>query len=165
MNSALSLTCTRQATAQDAELVYNLYCQTPDYFDNVISIPLPTLSEVTREIEVALQDPRRRTELVLEPSTNTPVGYLDYKLDYPEAGDATVNLLLIPEPLQSQGHGQRCIRDLEMRLAGRAKRILASIYGENERAKQFWKSLGYTFAIDAKPVLDWYAKDLEAPVE
>ncbi len=159
-NSSRPRGYTRPADVEDAQTVYDIYCQTPSYFEKVISIPGPTLAEVTRELEVAAQDPRRFVELVLEPSTATPVGYLDYKLDYPEAGDATVNLLLIPEPLQNRGHGRYCIRDLERRLSGRATRILASIYGENERAKRFWTSLGYTFAIDAKPVLDWYAKDL-----
>lgn len=45
-------------------------------------------------------------------------------------------------------------------MSGRAKRILASIYGQNPRAERFWSSLGYSFAIDAKPLLDWYAKTL-----
>lgn len=91
------------------------------------------------------------------------VGYLDYKLDYPEYGDATVNLLLIHGGLQSRGFGRHCVADLEARLAGRARRVLASIYGQNPRAERFWRSLGYHFAIDAKPILDWYAKSLEQP--
>ena len=88
------------------------------------------------------------------------VGYLDYKLDYPEKDDATVNLLLVHGGLQSRGIGRRCVMDLETRLQGRASRVLASIYGQNPRAKRFWQSLGYHFAIDAKPILDWYAKTL-----
>jgi hypothetical protein len=52
------------------------------------------------------------------------------------------------------------VRELEARLKGHAKRVLVSIYGQNPRAERFWKSLGYAFAIDAKPVLDWYAKAL-----
>jgi len=88
------------------------------------------------------------------------VGYLDFKLDYPEQGDGTVNLLLIPEKLQSNGLGRVCVVDLEERLKGQVSRLLASIYGQNPRAERFWKTLGYEFAIDAKPVLDWYAKTL-----
>jgi hypothetical protein len=53
------------------------------------------------------------------------------------------------------------MRDLETRLQGKVRRVLASVYGQNLRAKRFWASLGYSFAIDAKPVLDWYAKYLE----
>ena len=89
-----------------------------------------------------------------------PVGFLDYKLDYPEPGDATVNLLLIPEAIQSRGYGRRSIGLLEAGLQGRARRVLASIYGSNARAKRFWRGLGYRFAIDARPVLEWYAKEL-----
>jgi GNAT superfamily N-acetyltransferase len=172
MHVALPETVTRPATLEDTALVYTLYRQTPRYFD-IISIPVPTLEEVQRELEAAASDPRRRVELILAPladqaegrfvdeqSGHAVVGYLDYKLAYPEAGDATVNLLLIPEPLQRRGYGKRCARDLEQRLRGQVKRLLASIYGRNPGATRFWSSLGYHFAIDARPVLDWYAKEL-----
>lgn len=161
----------RPATQADAPVVHQLYQQTPEYF-TIISIPMPTLAEVERELAAAAVDARRHIELVLAPkdafgglpdpaSGAEVVGYLDYKLDYPEPGDAMVNLLLILGRLQSRGLGQRCVRDLEARLRGRAKRLLASIYGQNPRAERFWTALGFRFAIDAKPVLDWYAKPLE----
>ncbi len=156
---------TRLATMADAEHVFNLYCRAPRYFE-LLSAPLPTLPEVERELEAAAQDPKRCVELLIDKGQhedggeNQMVGYLDYKLDYPEPGDVTVNLLLIPEALQSRGYGRRSIGLLEAGLQGRAKRILASIYGSNPRAKRFWRSLGYRFAIDARPVLEWYAKEL-----
>jgi ribosomal protein S18 acetylase RimI-like enzyme len=133
---------------------------------------------VATDIATAIQDPRRFIEIVLldgpdndvigadagciaDPVTGQPVaGYLDYKLDYPQEGDATVNLLLIRHGLQSYGVGTACAEDLERRLTGKAQRMLASIYGENPRARNFWERLGYTFAIDAKPLLEWYAKEL-----
>ncbi len=174
--STLNLTSpgalTRPAGTSDAALVHRLYQKTPGYFE-VISIPVPTLAEVKTDLETAARDARRYTELVLLPtralapfdgdledpvSGRQVVGYLDYKLDYPEAGDATVNLLLIEGDAQSRGLGRRCVRDLEQRLRGRARRVLASIYGQNPRARRFWEGLGYAFAIDAKPILDWYAK-------
>jgi ribosomal protein S18 acetylase RimI-like enzyme len=165
---------TRLADASDAALVHRLYAKTPGYFE-VISIPVPTLAEVRTDLETAARDPRRSTELILLPPTQRApvdseltdpvsgrqvVGYLDYKLDYPEEGDATVNLLLVSGDVQGRGIGSRCVRDLEKRLHGRSRRILASIYGRNPRARRFWEGLGYAFAIDAKPVLDWYAKSL-----
>lgn len=161
-------TATRPATPGDAPLVHRLYTETPDYF-RIISIPMPSLEEVRRELEAAQDDPRRSTELILassedghaDPSSGLrAVGYLDYKVHYPEEGDVMVNLLLISGGLQSRGYGRACLQDLEQRLEGDATRVLASIYGQNSRAKQFWKSNGYSFAIDAKPVLDWYAKTL-----
>ena len=168
---------TRPATVEDAALVHALYLATPAYFD-IISIPIPTLDEVRTDLDTAARDPRRHTELILLPSdapasdlaTDEPIdpvtgrriaGYLDYKLRYPERDDATVNLLLVHGGLQSRGVGRRCVTDLEQRLRGRAGRVLASIYGQNPRAKRFWQSLGYHFAIDAKPILDWYAKELD----
>lgn len=164
---------TRPATVEDAALVHALYVATPAYFD-IISIPIPTTDEVRTDLETAARDARRYTELVLldvddaydgplDPASGRFVaGYLDYKLDYPERHDATVNLLLIHRSLQSRGLGRRTVGDLERRLQGRAHRILASIYGQNTRAKRFWQSLGYHFAIDAKPILDWYAKEIDA---
>lgn len=163
---------TRPASVSDADLVHRLYLETPGYFD-VISIPIPTLNEVETELTAAAGDARRCTELVLLPageagevgiedgaSGGRVVGYLDYTLNYPDAGDATVNLLLIHRLMQNRGVGRRCVGDLEERLRGRIDRILASIYGQNPRAERFWRGLGYHFAIDAQPLLDWYAKKL-----
>lgn len=168
---------TRSATTIDASIVHELYAATPSYFD-IISIPVPTPQEVATDLATAIQDPRRFIEIVLldgsesealgasagctsDPVTGLPVaGYLDYKLDYPGPGDATVNLLLVRHTLQSFGVGTSCAEDLERRLTGRARRMLASIYGENPRARTFWERLGYRFAIDAKPLLEWYAKQL-----
>jgi GNAT superfamily N-acetyltransferase len=158
---------TRFARPEDAYLVHQLYTETPKYFD-IISIPLPTLDEVRQELELARHDPRRHTELLIcnglkgitDGQGQSVVGYLDYKLEYPQAGDAMVNLLLIWGKLQSQGLGRNAVTELETRLKGQAKRVLVSIYGQNPRAERFWKSLGYSFAIDAKPVLDWYGKSL-----
>lgn len=156
-SSAVPHLYTRPATLADAAVVYKLYHGAPSYFE-VISILPPTPLEVERELEAAALDPKRCTELVMR--EGEAVGYLDYKLDYPELGDATVNLLLIPERFQSRGYGRRSIILLEAQLNGQATRILASIYGQNGRAKRFWNSLGYRFAIDARPVLEWYAKEL-----
>ena len=166
---------TRDAGVGDAPLVHALYLATPGYFD-IISIPVPTLSEVETDLATASRDHRRHAELVFAPdelhlpewALNDPqsgrpvVGYLDYKLDYPEEGDATVNLLLVHGQLQSRGVGRSCVADLERRLRalGGIDRILASIYGRNPRAQRFWQALGYGFAIDARPILDWYAKEL-----
>jgi ribosomal protein S18 acetylase RimI-like enzyme len=165
---------TREARPEDAPLVHTVYRSSPAYFE-AISIPVPTLAEVTTDLITAAGDPRRHVELVLvdaqaaadvEPKVEDPdtgrlvVGYLDYKLDYPEAGDATVNLLLVLPGAQSRGIGGACARDLERRLVGRSRRMLASIFGDNPRARRFWERLGFSFAIDAKPHLDWYAKTL-----
>ena len=173
MSITLPATLARPAVPQDAALIHAFYAATPKYFD-IISIPTPTQAEVKRELEAAVADERRFTQILLLPededwsipefyddtSGHCGVAYLDYKLDYPETGDATVNLLLVPTPLQSRGIGRLCVDYLEKELKGQAKRLLASIYGQNPRAEAFWTSLGYTFAIDAKPILDWYAKDL-----
>jgi GNAT superfamily N-acetyltransferase len=163
---------TRPVGVDDAGLVHSLYLATPSYFD-VISIPIPTSAEVRTEIAAAQGDERRRVELVLgdplwrwpglvrDGRTDRPiVGYLDYKVDYPEPGDATVNLLLIHGSLQSRGLGALVVSDLERRLAGHVRRVLASIYGRNPSARRFWERLGYSFAMDAHPVLEWYAKEL-----
>lgn len=162
----------RQASQQDAELVQELYLRTPGYFE-IISIPQPVFTETQVELSLALADGRRHVEIVtaqagrargwdlLDPVTGRlAVGLLDYKLDYPGDGDATVNLILIPADLQGNGFGSETVRMLEERLRGRCRRLLAAIYGQNIRAQRFWMSLGYHFAIDAKPNLDWYAKEL-----
>ncbi len=187
MQPTTACAITRVATLNDAPLVCELYKRAPEYFER-LGAEVPTLSEVSRELEVALTDPCRHVELILSAreglldkphdlaGKHSPnrvsaltkpiqplrvVGYLDYKMNFPERGDTTINLLLVGKPWQRSGYGARAMEDLEMRLSGRVRRLLASIYGQNPRAKRFWEALGYSFAIDAKPVLDWYAKYLE----
>jgi len=161
---------TRPIRKEDASLVHAVYKNTPSYFD-IISIPIPTQDEVVKEIEAAEADTQRFLELVLsemsqENSLIDPmsgrhiVGYLDYKLDYPNDCDTTVNVVLIMEHLQRRGFAKLCIQDLEKRITQKTKRILASVYGQNKAARRFWEALGYDFAIDARPALEWYAKSL-----
>lgn len=163
---------TRPVDEHDAGLVHALYLATPSYFE-MIAIPLPTAAEVRTELHAALADERRHVELVLgprdtqaagvvrDPRSGRPVaGVLDYKCDYPEEGDATINLVLIHGAMQARGLGGAVVADLERRLHGRARRVLAAVYGRNPVACGFWEHQGYRFAIDARPVLDWYAKEL-----
>ncbi len=170
--AALTPVALRQASQTDAGLIQELYLRTPGYFE-IISIPQPVASETEVELGLALADERRHVAIVTALPERAPdweltdpvtgrlaVGVLDYKLDYPARGDATVNLILIPGSLQGRGFGRDTVRLLEDSLRGRCQRLLAAIYGQNDRAQRFWLSLGYRFAIDAKPNLDWYAKEL-----
>ncbi len=164
----------RTATPADSAVVHALYEHNPQYFD-IISIPLPTRDEVATELAAASRDERRVIELVCAPELTGVeldprlrdrdgpgwvVGYLDYKLDYPEVGDATVNLLLIHRAARERGVGRNVVQQLEERLSGRVNRLLASIYGRNLGARRFWEGLGYRYAIDARPVVEWYGKTL-----
>lgn len=161
---------TRPVTFEDITALHRLYLQAERYF-NIIAAPMPLEVDVRFELESALADPRRFLEFILPDTGAEPLGYLDLKFDYPNAGDATINLLLIAEPFQSGGHGTQAVHALEERLRqgtlylGRStpqvKRLLAGIYGDNPGAVRFWERLGYRFAVDARPVLSWYAKDLE----
>jgi RimJ/RimL family protein N-acetyltransferase len=160
---------TRPLAAHDAGLLHRLYGRAPRYFQ-LISAPMPLDLDVHRELETALDDPRRSVEFVLAPDEVEPVGYLDLKYDYPGHGDATINLLLIAESHQSRGYGSLVVRDLEARLCDPAaaarrpvRRVLAGVFGHNPDAVRFWERLGYRYAIDARPILEWYAKDLAVP--
>jgi GNAT superfamily N-acetyltransferase len=162
----------RAASVDDAATVHALYLTTPGYFD-MISIPIPTVAEVAVELRAAAGDERRRVELLLvdapgasddlirDPNGGASViGVLDYKLAYPEADDATVNLVLVHGSVQGRGYGAAAVRGLEGRLRGRVRRLLAAVYGRNPAACGFWEHLGYRFALDARPLLDWYAKEI-----
>lgn len=164
----------RPATPADAAVVHALYASNPEYF-RTISIPLPSVDEVATELGAAERDERRVIELAcvsslegvdLDPALREPggcgwvVGYLDYKLDYPEPGDATVNLLLVHDAARDRGVGRTVVQRLEAGLTGRVRRLLASIYGRNAGARRFWEGLGYRYAIDARPVVEWYGKSL-----
>lgn len=148
----------QQVALHHAPLLHQLYLDTPSYFE-VLGNKVPSLLEVSRDVETALFDPRRRLELVYAGSEL--LGYVDYKLDFPQAGDVTINLLLIRGPRQGQGWGERCVRELEQRLSG-SKRLLAGVFGERPRVVRFWEKQGFAFATDARPVMTWYAKPLAA---
>jgi GNAT superfamily N-acetyltransferase len=171
---------------QHAPILHQLYLDTPDYFALLGTTP-PSLGEVERDLQTALFDPRRCLELIYTEADpgGPPIGSLDYKLDFPESGDVTINLLLIRGDLQSSGLGQKAMRQFENRLHRRSPRmnldeqslpgaaplqinpsaqvnprLLASVLGENPRAVAFWQRLGFSFATDARPVMTWYAKPL-----
>ena len=142
----------------DIAVLQNLYAQSSRYFE-IIAAPLPTLEDVKSELETALSNPRRQLEFFMLGSE--VVAYLDTTLDYPKHGDVTINLLLVAESKQHLGLGSQIVQRLERRLVGRASRVLAGVFGHNTGAVRFWERLGYHFAIDARPVLSWYAKHLE----
>ena len=141
-----------------APILHELYGATPSYFA-LLGSPVPSLHEVTQDVETALYDPRRCLELLHWGEGGELIGSLDYKMDYPQPGDVTINLLLIRGDQQSQGLGAYAVRHLEQRLPD-ARRLLASVLGDNVRAVKFWENLGFTFATDARPVMTWYAKVL-----
>ena len=55
------------------------------------------------------------------------------------------------------------MQDLEARLPPGTTRVLASVLGNNPRGARFWERQGYTFALDARPVMTWYAKAVAVP--
>jgi hypothetical protein len=88
---------TRPVTLADTSILHRLYQQSERYF-KIIAAPIPLEVDVRSELESALTDPRRHLEFLLDAEgTGMIVGYLDLKFDYPQSGDATINLLLIAE--------------------------------------------------------------------
>jgi GNAT superfamily N-acetyltransferase len=164
---------TRPVTLADTSILHRLYQQSERYF-KIIAAPIPLEVDVRSELESALSDPRRHLEFLIDAdpaNAEQVIGYLDLKFNYPNHGDATINLLLIAEPFQADGWGSSTVQDLETRLqsgqithAPTVHRLLAGIYAENPGAMRFWERHGYHFAIDARPVLAWYEKILGVPV-
>ena len=56
------------------------------------------------------------------------------------------------------------MQQLEARLPPGTRRVLASVLGDNPRGARFWERLGYTFELDARPSMVWYAKRLGMPL-
>lgn len=145
-----------------APLLHSLYQSTPDYFQ-LLGSRIPNLSEVQADVNTAFADPRRHMEL-LHDEHGQLVGSLDYKMGYPQAGDVTINLLLIRQDRQNQHLGREAVQQLEARLPPGTRRVLASVLGDNPRGARFWERLGYTFELDARPSMVWYAKRLGMPL-
>ncbi|GGN03618.1 N-acetyltransferase [Thermus composti] len=146
----------RPVLLQDAPLLHELYLACPGYF-TLIGMEPPGLEDVVRDLVTLQNDPRRRAFLILE--EDEVVGYVDYKLHYPEAQDATLSLLLIREDRQGQGLGRRALAHLMGHLAG-AERLYAVVYGNNPRAKAFFQGQGFRHVKDGGPALSWYVREL-----
>lgn len=174
----------RRAVPEDADVVRELYEATPGYL-SALGLETPSVQEVRTELSAAATDTRRRTELVLarrrppgskarwiaaddrdrgdgtdeaEGEGAALVGFVDLTVGYIEPSDVTVNLLLVREDAQGMGIGSTVVSDVEHRLPPDCRRVLASIFGRNPRARRFWTGHGYRFEIDAAPQIEWYAK-------
>ncbi len=144
--------------AGDAPLIQQVYQASPKHFER-IAMEMPGLADVEREVEAILSDPNRRAYLILH--DGRPVGYLDYKLHYPEAADATVTLILIAEPYRGRGFARQAVADLEAMLQHDVGRLFAAVYGDNPGAEAFWRKLGYRFLKSGAPSVRWYYKRLK----
>ncbi|MFC6591962.1 GNAT family N-acetyltransferase [Deinococcus lacus] len=119
-------------TLQGAPALLELYRAAPDYFD-LLGTQIPSLGEVESDIGLALLDRRRHVELLCLGEEVT--GLIDWKTDYPEPGDVTINLLLIRREYRSRGLGHQAVRNLEARLPQGTQRVLASVLGINPGAR------------------------------
>lgn len=146
-----------EVTAGTASTIHELYKDCPSYFQ-LIGMGVPDLLDVERELEALGMDPYRRAHL-LEVEGEV-LGYVDYKMAYPETDSATISLLLIKESRQGQGLGKLAARGLEAELSGKVSQLYAVVYGNNQKARGFWQSLGYTHLRDGGPSLGWYSKSL-----
>lgn len=149
----------RSAHLGDAQALHRIYQASPDYF-RMLGTDIPTISEVETELGLALMDASRHVELIEH--HDRAAGVLDWKVAYPDSADVTVNLLLLRPDERSAGLGSRVMWDLESRLPSETRRLMASVLGENPAAARFWERLGYEFAVDARPIMTWYAKPLHA---
>ena len=144
-------------STKDAVHIHSLYLNCPTYVA-LIGGDMPSLTDVEGELSTLLQDTRRQAQLIL--NEQGVVGYLDYKVAYPDLHSATISLILIDERIQGQGYGKQVVKQLEQLLSGRMDRIYAVVYGNNVRAKAFWDRLGYAYIRDGGPNLSWYLKEL-----
>lgn len=146
-----------------APVIHQLYQKSPTYF-RLIGMEIPTLGDVEREVEALAHDPQRRCCLVAAPvhkEQHRVIGYLDYKLHYPEPMAATISLLLIDEEHQGQGFGSLALEHLESLLSGDLRRLYAVVYGNNLAAQRFWEARGFRHFKDGGPSLRWYVKELQ----
>lgn len=141
-----------------ASVVHSLYLNCPTYIA-LIGGDMPTLNDIQRELETLRHDTRRQA-LLLKHEDHV-VGFLDYKVAYPDLHSATISLLLIDESLQGRGLGKAAVEQLETLLRDRMDRLYAVVYGNNEQAKRFWERVGFEHLRDSGPTLSWYLKPLK----
>jgi len=165
----------RPVRLEDAPLLHGIFLRSPGHFA-LIGMEPPTLEDVVQDLRTLEQDARRRAFLLFleraapsgegEGPAGFPsgkpleaVGYLDYKLHYPEAQDVTLSLLLIREDHQGRGLGRRALAHLVDHLTG-MERLYAVVYGNNARAKAFFQAQGFRHVRDGGPTLSWYVRPL-----
>lgn len=156
----------RPVRLEDAPLLHGIFLRSPGYFA-LIGMEPPTLEDVVQDLRTLEQDERRRAFLLFleqvgpsgEGEMGEAVGYLDYKLHYPEAQDVTLSLLLIREDHQGRGLGRRALAHLVDHLTG-MERLYAVVYGHNPRATAFFQAQGFRHVKDGGPTLSWYVRPL-----
>ena len=145
------------ALSEAARMLHQLYQNCPTYI-SLIGGEAPSLNDIERELETLRHDTRRQAMLILE--GEQMVGFLDYKVAYPDLHAATISLLLVDEKIQGRGLGRVVVEQLEALLRGRTERLYAVVYGNNERAKTFWLRCGFAHLRDSGPSLSWYEKEM-----
>lgn len=145
-------------SADSAPIVHSLYLSCPTYIA-LIGGDTPTLNDIERDLETLRHDTRRQVLLLRH--EDHVVGFLDYKVAYPDLHSAAISLLLIDESLQGRGLGKAAVKQLEALLNGRMHRLYAVVYGNNQQAKRFWERLGFYHLRDSGPTLSWYLKPLK----
>lgn len=144
-------------TAEVAPEVHQLYLNSPTYI-SLIGGDTPSLNDIRRELETLRHDTRRQAMLLFQ--ENEVVGFLDYKVAYPDLHSATISLILIDEHMQGHGYGRTAVEQLESLIKGRIEKLYAVVYGSNQRARTFWSVLGFEHLRDSGPTLSWYVKTL-----
>lgn len=158
MNANVAEFTISKAHLSDAAALHRIYEGSPDYFA-LLGTEEPTAQETELELGLALMDSRRHVELIR--CGGEAAGLLDWKEAYPEPQDVTLNLLLLTPAHRRAGLGSAALQDLEGRLQGTAaRRLMASVLGENPDAAHFLQRLGYRLAVHAGPAITWYAKPL-----
>jgi hypothetical protein len=145
-------------TSDLATVVHSLYLNCPTYI-SLIGGDMPSLNDIQRELETLRHDTRRQAVLLMR--EGQPVGFLDYKVAYPDLHSATISLLLIEEKLQGRGLGRAALEQLEALLRGRMDQLYAVVYGNNAQARRFWERMGFEHLRDSGPTLSWYLKSLK----
>jgi len=96
--------------------------------------------------EIAKQFNNDSSESFFLKADDTYIGIVDFMLNNPKDDSPWIGLFIIHHDYQGYGYGSIAYDNLEQHLQARGlTKIRLAILLENDGAKRFWESFGYTF--------------------
>lgn len=96
--------------------------------------------------EIAKEFLQDRSESYFLKADDTYIGIVDYMLNNPKDDTPWIGLFIIHHDYQGYGYGSIAYDNLEQHLQSQGlTKLRLAILPENEGAKRFWESFGYSF--------------------
>ena len=137
----------RDAVASDIERIHDIFRSNPEFLmlrDDIAASGNYDLSSVDHYCESAMLDPARQLHVIVEKSTDSVVGLVDFVEASPADGQPWVGLVVIHQCAQRQGLGSEAMHAVIAALdSGGHPKVRMAVMEANTRCMAFVASIGF----------------------